>query len=86
MIINETEKMLMVMRPYQVYAVESIVSRALDTNNNGYVCVSKNGITGIVPNDDKINWAKIIPESINVGYWHIGQAYYDTLNYIISKI
>lgn len=37
MIINETEKMLMVMHPYQVYAVENIVSRALDTNNNGYV-------------------------------------------------
>lgn len=37
MIVNETEKMLMVMRPYQVYAVENIVSRALDTSNNGYV-------------------------------------------------
>lgn len=37
MIINETEKILMVMRPYQVYAVENIVCRALDTNNNGYV-------------------------------------------------
>ena len=37
MIINETEKMLMVMRPYQVYAVENIVSRALYTNNNGYI-------------------------------------------------
>lgn len=37
MIINETDKLLMVMRPYQVYAVENIVSRALDTNNNGYV-------------------------------------------------
>lgn len=37
MIINETEKMLLVMRPYQVYAVENIVYRALDTNNNGYV-------------------------------------------------
>ena len=37
MIINETEKMLIVMRPYQVYAVENIVSRALDTNNNGYI-------------------------------------------------
>ena len=37
MIINETEKILMVMRPYQVYAVENIVSRALDTSNNGYV-------------------------------------------------
>lgn len=37
MIINQTEKMLLVMRPYQIYAVEAIVSRALDTNNNGYV-------------------------------------------------
>lgn len=37
MIINETEKMLMVMRPYQVYAVENIVDRAINTNNNGYV-------------------------------------------------
>ena len=37
MIINETEKMLMVMRPYQVYAVESIVDRAINTSNNGYV-------------------------------------------------
>lgn len=37
MVINETEKMLMVMRPYQVYAVESIVDRAINTSNNGYV-------------------------------------------------
>lgn len=37
MILNQTEKMLLVMRPYQIYAVENIVSRALDTNNNGYV-------------------------------------------------
>ncbi len=37
MIINKTDKTLMVMRPYQVYAVENIVSRALDTNNNGYI-------------------------------------------------
>ena len=37
MILNQTEKMLLVMRPYQIYAVENLVSRALDTNNNGYV-------------------------------------------------
>ena len=37
MILNQTEKMLLVMRPYQIYAVENIVSRALETNNNGYV-------------------------------------------------
>jgi type I restriction enzyme R subunit len=27
----------MVMRPYQVYAVEELVQRALETNNNGYI-------------------------------------------------
>lgn len=37
MIINETEKILMVMRPYQIYAVEAIVNRANNTNNNGYI-------------------------------------------------
>jgi len=37
MVINETEKALMVMRPYQVYATEAIVKRALETKNNGYV-------------------------------------------------
>lgn len=37
MILNKTDKTLMVMRPYQVYAVENIVSRALDTSNNGYI-------------------------------------------------
>ncbi len=37
MIINKTDRTLMVMRPYQVYAVENIVSRALDTSNNGYI-------------------------------------------------
>ena len=37
MVINETEKLLMVMRPYQVYAVEHLIDRALNTNNNGYI-------------------------------------------------
>ena len=37
MVINETDKTLMVMRPYQIYAVEALVERALNTNNNGYV-------------------------------------------------
>lgn len=37
MVINDTEKLLMVMRPYQIYAVEALLNRALDTNNNGYV-------------------------------------------------
>lgn len=37
MVINETEKQLMVMRPYQVYAVEALVKQALETNNNGYI-------------------------------------------------
>jgi type I restriction enzyme, R subunit len=37
MVLNDTDKMLMVMRPYQVYAVEELVQRALETNNNGYI-------------------------------------------------
>ena len=37
MIINETDKLLLVMRGYQVYAVENIVNRAINTNNNGYI-------------------------------------------------
>jgi len=37
MIINDSEKTLMVMRPYQIYAVEALVNRAIDTKNNGYI-------------------------------------------------
>ncbi|MGW8822902.1 type I restriction endonuclease subunit R [Paenibacillus lautus] len=37
MVINDSDKALMVMRPYQVYAVEALVQRATETNNNGYI-------------------------------------------------
>ncbi|WP_330616387.1 type I restriction endonuclease subunit R [Terrisporobacter sp.] len=37
MITNESDKLLMVMRPYQIYAVEALVTRAFETNNNGYI-------------------------------------------------
>jgi len=37
MVLNDTEKLLMVMRPYQVYATEALVKRALETKNNGYI-------------------------------------------------
>ncbi|MCS4485894.1 type I restriction endonuclease subunit R [Staphylococcus americanisciuri] len=37
MIVNETDKFIMALRPYQVYAVEKIIERALETNNNGYI-------------------------------------------------
>ena len=37
MIINETDKILMVMRPYQIYAVEALIKRAMETNNNGFI-------------------------------------------------
>lgn len=37
MVLNETEKQLMVMRPYQVFAVEALIKRALETKNNGYI-------------------------------------------------
>ena len=37
MILNDTDKLLMVMRPYQVYAVEALVRQATPTNRNAYV-------------------------------------------------
>ncbi|GHH96650.1 type I restriction endonuclease subunit R [Neobacillus kokaensis] len=37
MVINDTDKALMVMRPYQVYAVEALVQRATESNNNGFI-------------------------------------------------
>lgn len=36
-VVNETDKLLMVMRPYQIYAVEALVKRASETNDNGYI-------------------------------------------------
>ena len=36
-VVNDTDKMLMVMRPYQVYAAEALVRRATETNLNAYV-------------------------------------------------
>ncbi|MGL6298270.1 MAG: type I restriction endonuclease subunit R, partial [Methanobacteriaceae archaeon] len=36
-VLNETNRNLMVLRAYQYYAVEAIVHRALETSNNGYV-------------------------------------------------
>ncbi len=37
MVLNDTDKRLMIMRPYQVYAVENLVRRATETHNNGYI-------------------------------------------------
>ncbi len=37
MVVDETNKSLMIMRPYQVYAVEKLMDRATETNNNAYV-------------------------------------------------
>ena len=37
MIINETDKHLMVMRPYQIYAVERILHQTIEKQENGYV-------------------------------------------------
>lgn len=36
-VLNESEKMLMALRPYQYYAVEAIVDRVLNTEKNGYI-------------------------------------------------
>lgn len=36
-VVNDTDKNLMILRPYQVFAVEAVVKTALDTTNGGYV-------------------------------------------------
>lgn len=36
-VLNETDKMLMILRPYQYYATEAIVERVKKTNKNGYI-------------------------------------------------
>ncbi len=36
-VLNESENMLMALRPYQYYAVEAIVSQVLNTEKNGYI-------------------------------------------------
>ena len=36
-VLNDTDKNMMVMRPYQVYAVEAVTRTALDTTNGGYI-------------------------------------------------
>lgn len=37
MIINDTDKNLMIMRPYQVYATQKLIQQALNTNEGGYI-------------------------------------------------
>lgn len=37
MVIRETEKSLMIMRPYQVFATEALIRKALTTNKGGYI-------------------------------------------------
>lgn len=36
-VLNETEKILMILRPYQYYAIEAIIDRAKNTEKNGYI-------------------------------------------------
>ena len=36
-VLNQSEKDLMILRPYQIWAVESLLDRALNTKNNGFV-------------------------------------------------
>ena len=36
-IINDTDKVLMIMRPYQVYATEALIRQATLTNRNAYI-------------------------------------------------
>jgi len=36
-ILNDTDRLMMIMRPYQVYAVEALVRQAILTNRNAYI-------------------------------------------------
>lgn len=36
-VLNETDQILMALRPYQYYAVEAIIAQVLTTNKNGYI-------------------------------------------------
>jgi type I restriction enzyme R subunit len=36
-VLNETHKILMVLRPYQYYAVETLIDRVINTTKNGYI-------------------------------------------------
>ena len=36
-VLNETQKVLMVLRPYQYYAVEALVDKVMHSRNNGYI-------------------------------------------------
>ena len=36
-VLHETDKVLMVLRPYQCYAIEAIVNRVKNSNNHGYI-------------------------------------------------
>lgn len=36
-VLNETHKILMVLRPYQYYAVESIIDKVINSTHNGYI-------------------------------------------------
>jgi type I restriction enzyme R subunit len=36
-VLNDTDKNIMILRPYQVYAVEAVTRTALDTTNGGYI-------------------------------------------------
>lgn len=36
-VINESQRDLMILRPYQIWAVENLLDRALNTTNNGFV-------------------------------------------------
>tara|TARA_R110002126_G_scaffold274972_1_gene420271 strand:+ start:10177 stop:13032 length:2856 start_codon:yes stop_codon:yes gene_type:complete len=36
-VLNETHRILMVLRPYQFYAVEAIIDQVKNSNNNGYI-------------------------------------------------
>lgn len=60
----DKDKDLMIMRPYQIYAVEALINQARETNNNGFIWhITGSGKTltsfkasQILSNEESILW------------------------------
>ena len=61
-VLNESEQMLMALRPYQYYAVEAIVDQVLNTEKNGYIWHT----TGSGKTLTSFKTAQILTQSVHV--------------------
>jgi type I restriction enzyme R subunit len=75
-VLNQTEKKLMVFRAYQYYAVEALVDRAINTNLNGYIwhttgsgkTLTSFKVSEILANEPNIDKVIFVVDRINLDY------------------